>query len=106
MSLTIRVSKKKINKLASVRNKIRKRLTAAIRLVVQSGISPDLVHSFQRKAVTGPAHHLLPGHKYTMQTSLELYRMPMDQLVPLVAEALRKIYVCDLECMAVSGVMQ
>jgi hypothetical protein len=28
-----------------------------------------------------------------MQTSLDLYRMPMDKLVPLVTEALRGIYV-------------
>lgn len=92
MSLTIYVSKKKIHKLAHVRNTIRKRIRAAIRLVVQGGIEPTGEGALKR-AVTGPAHHLLPGHRYMVQTSLEVYRMPMDQLVPLMAQALREIYV-------------
>lgn len=93
MSLTIIVSKNKIHKLAHVRNKIRKRIRAAVRLVVQSGILPSGRNSFSQAPVTGPAHHLLPGHRYMMQTSLELYRMPMDKLVPLIKDAFRAVYV-------------
>lgn len=93
MSLTIYVGKKKIHKLATIRAQIRQRVRAAIRLFVQSGISSTSENNFVRNPVTGNAHHLLPGHFYTMQTSLELYRMPMEQLIPLLSEGLTKIYV-------------
>ena len=96
MSLTIFVGKKKIHKLATVRAQIRKRIRAAIRLFVQGGLSTTTGYTFTQKKVTGPAHHLLPGHYYTMQTSLELYRMPMERLFALISEGLTKIYVSVL----------
>lgn len=93
MSLTIFVGKKRVHKLAHIRNAIRKRLRLAVRHVVQDGIVLVRGNIFTRNASSAPAHHLLPRHRYLMQTSLELYRMPMEQLVPLVGEALRETYV-------------
>lgn len=92
MSLTIYASKKRIHKLAHVRNTVRKRIRAAIRLIVQGGLAPSTTSTFKRR-IKGPAHYLLPGHRYTVQTSLELYRLPMDQLVLLMTQALRQIFV-------------
>ncbi|KAK9898119.1 hypothetical protein P389DRAFT_210460 [Cystobasidium minutum MCA 4210] len=92
MSLTIIVGKKKIHKLSTVRAQIRKRVRAAVRLFVQAGMTSDEKGNADCKDIRGPAHHLLPGHYYTMATSLDLYRMPMDKLLPLISEGLTKIY--------------
>jgi hypothetical protein len=94
MYLTIIVSKKKIHKLAFVRNKIRKKVRAAIRLVVQDGLRPlqGKDSSIEMTGKMGPAHYLLPGHRYTMQTSLEIYRMPLVEILGLVSDGLRRIY--------------
>lgn len=115
MDLTIVVSKKRINKLATVRNTIRKRIRACIRLAVQHGVfcevgkQPQVASKKQGKASpareeedvrlfmdereAGTHKWLLPGHIYVIHPTLEVFQLPLPLLHQRVCQGLKAVRV-------------
>ena len=115
MDLTIVVSKKRINKLATVRNTIRKRIRACIRLAVQHGVfceggkrpqvgakrpgktpvarEEEDVRLFMDEREAGTHKWLLPGHIYVMHPTLEVFQLPLPLLHQRVCQGLKAVRV-------------
>ncbi|GAA5929019.1 hypothetical protein JCM10213_004969 [Rhodosporidiobolus nylandii] len=107
LSLTLFVSKKKVHKSAVVRERCKRRVREAVRLVVARGARAEeeqegegeggkRVRLRERKDggewETGPGRWLLPGYHYILSlSSLEAYRMPLPDLVDEVRNALQAV---------------
>ncbi|GAA5897049.1 hypothetical protein JCM6882_007341 [Rhodosporidiobolus microsporus] len=109
LSLTLLASKKNVHKSAVVRNRCRRRVWEAMRVVVARGARATgqgkgkkvgeeggrvrFAEGGERWAETGPRRWLLPGYHYVMTlSSLELYRaVPLEQLVEELAVGLREL---------------
>lgn len=96
MDLTVVATKKKIHKDAVHRNAVRKRIRAAVRMVVQHGLTCNIM----RRAVVnegdaGPRHFLLPGHAYVFHTSTEVLTMPWHTMIASVRTGLLEVRVSD-----------
>lgn len=118
VDLTVLVSKKKVHKLATVRNKIKLRIKDAVRLVLQRGLDigsirrgggggggGDLIKVPSNATATvadedegahptseeftieldrnqiGVSRWIAPNHFYIVQPTLEIYRMPSEDLI-------------------------
>lgn len=120
MDLTIVVSKKRINKLATVRNTIRKRMRACIRLAVQHGVfceggkraqvgapqkgkasaareEEEDVRLFMDEREAGTHKWLLPGHIYVMHPTLEVFQLPLPLLHQRVCQGLKAVRTLGLQ---------
>ena len=96
MNLTIRATKRQVNRLANVRHRVAQRLRHATRLVAQYGIQFDEDKQAFIAGPAGPPIWLLPGHTYVMNSTLEILRMPYAKLVNEMGRGLREIKVGSL----------
>ncbi|KAM0751754.1 hypothetical protein T439DRAFT_379848 [Meredithblackwellia eburnea MCA 4105] len=104
LQLTMLVGKKKVHKLATVREHIKRRFREAVRLVVVRGATGEKVTGVngtdtgEKELVLekegelwkhGPRRWLLPGYSYVVIIpNLEIYRHPLPLLVEEVRKAL------------------
>ncbi|GAA5826092.1 hypothetical protein JCM11251_007160 [Rhodosporidiobolus azoricus] len=108
LDLTLLVSKKKVHKSAVVRNRCKRRVWEAVRLVVERGArgargegvgegaagSVSFVEGErEKKRETGPRKWLLPGYHYILTlSSLDIYRAtPLPQLVDELGKGLKEV---------------
>ncbi|GAA6030074.1 hypothetical protein JCM8097_009242 [Rhodosporidiobolus ruineniae] len=101
LSLTLMVGKKKVHKSAVIRERVKRRVREAVRLVVVRGARAEASEEKGEKGVrlrerkdggeweTGPRRWLLPGYHYVLSVpSLDLYRVPLPELVEHLRKAL------------------
>ncbi|GAA5960363.1 hypothetical protein JCM3765_007486 [Sporobolomyces pararoseus] len=98
LDLTIFCSKKKVHKSAVIRDRCKRRLREAIRLVVTRGAKQskgrgERVVELKEDDVRllGPRNWLMPGYHYVANVALEIYRAPLELLVDEVGKALRTL---------------
>ncbi|GAA5931949.1 hypothetical protein JCM3775_004195 [Rhodotorula graminis] len=103
LDLTLFASKKRVHKSAVVRERCKRRVREAIRLVVVRGaraasegdegqaVGEGLVRREEDVRETGPRKWLVPGHHYIMSLTLEVYRAPLPVLVEQLRTALRAL---------------
>ncbi|GAA5844900.1 hypothetical protein JCM9279_000037 [Rhodotorula babjevae] len=103
LDLTLFASKKRVHKSAVVRERCKRRVREAIRLVVVRGAraaregeeaeadGEGLVRREEDVRETGPRKWLVPGHHYIMSITLEVYRAPLPVLVEQLRTALRSL---------------
>ncbi|BGP37197.1 hypothetical protein JCM10449v2_001102 [Rhodotorula kratochvilovae] len=102
MDLTLLASKKRVHKSAVIRERCKRRVREAVRLVVvrgaraakegEEGAVGGLVLREEDVRETGSRKWLAAGHHYIMSiSSLEVYRMPLPVLVEQVRTALRAV---------------
>lgn len=94
MDLTVVATKKKIHKDAVHRNAVRKRIRAAVRMVVQHGLDYSIIRrAVVQEGDAGPRRFLLPGHAYVFHTSTEVLTMPWHTMIASVRTGLLEVRV-------------
>ncbi|GAA5835380.1 hypothetical protein JCM5353_001761 [Sporobolomyces roseus] len=94
MDLTIFCSKKKVHKSAVIRERCKRRLREAVRLVVTRGAANkggEVGLSEEDVRKLGPRKWLLPGFHYIANVTLEIYRVPLETLVEEMRKALKTL---------------
>ncbi|GJN87851.1 hypothetical protein Rhopal_000806-T1 [Rhodotorula paludigena] len=97
LDLSVFASKKRVHKSAVVRERCKRRVREAVRIVVVRGARGDEGEeggiALEEGDVrgTGPRKWLVPGHHYIMSISLEVYRCPLPVLVEHVRTALKAV---------------
>ncbi|TNY23968.1 small nuclear ribonucleo protein polypeptide A [Rhodotorula diobovata] len=103
LDLTLFASKKRVHKSAVVRERCKRRVREAVRLVVARGArgcaaaptaaaaGEGLETREEDLRETGPRKWLVPGHHYILSLTLEVYRAPLPLLVDHLRTALRSI---------------
>ncbi|GAA6062303.1 hypothetical protein JCM10212_004391 [Sporobolomyces blumeae] len=111
MDLTVFASKKKVSKLAVVRERSKRRFREAVRLVVARGAQVDRTTGRNGKddgtgqlrlreddvRKIGPRRYLLPGFHYVASIGLEMYRAPLQDVVEQLDKALKSLRTKVLE---------
>ncbi|KAG6885128.1 hypothetical protein C0993_005706 [Termitomyces sp. T159_Od127] len=98
MSFINATSKKRTSNKKIIRGKIVSRLKVAINLIVSRGADvttvngkPKLVMN-EEEAVKMSDKWVSPGWTYIFFPTLEIYRMPYHEMIPLLRQSLRRIY--------------
>ncbi|POY73507.1 hypothetical protein BMF94_3444 [Rhodotorula taiwanensis] len=118
VDLTIFASKKKVHKLATVRERCKRRCREAVRLVIVRNASAGADNAGQKSKgrvrkgesaakkekktegltlredeirYVGPRKWLMPGYHYLMNITLETYRSPLPELVAATRAALKTL---------------
>ncbi|GAA5894920.1 uncharacterized protein JCM6883_002254 [Sporobolomyces salmoneus] len=98
MDLTIFCSKKKVHKSAVIRERCKRRLREAVRLVVTRGAHSGKTEGENHIELKeedvrqlGPRKWLMPGYHYIANVTLEIYRAPLEQLVEEMSKALKTL---------------
>jgi RNase P protein component len=86
LALTIDVPKKKVSKLATRRNKIRKRIREAFRAIVQRGLQDDGETIIEADA--GVRKWLMGGYEYIVKPEPDVYGCEWPLLVRSIRKAL------------------
>lgn len=92
MSLTVMAGKKAVHKSAVIRERCKRRMREAIRMVIMRGAragrpggADALLFDVDEE---GAKYWLIPGHTYIINITLELYLHPFPSLVDAVRKAL------------------